>query len=142
MAQQTARTVHVDGLAALNRSLRAVDAEAAKGLRLALNRISGVLVGRIQRRMPSRSGKARRSVKAASTRTSLRIRAGGRTAPYYPWLDYGGAVGRNRSVRRPFYSDGRYVYPTWYEYRDGPFRRDLDEVLADVMRDAGLEVTR
>ena len=67
---------------------------------------------------------------------------GGNKAPYYPWLDFGGSVGRRRSVRRPFLDKGRYIYAAYFRARDsGRFEDALSAGLVKVAKDAGLEVT-
>lgn len=132
--------VKVEGLAALNRGLRAIDSEAPKGLRLALNAAADELVDKTRPKIPTVSGAARRSLVAKSTRTSARVSIGGNRAPYAPWLDFGGQ-GRvaGRPAERPFIREGRYVYPTLR--RIGPdIERILGERIAAVVRAAGLEV--
>lgn len=130
--------VRVEGLADLNRALRRVSSDAPKALRLAANAAAEIVVTEARSRMPSRTGKARKSVKARSTRTAARVSSGGRRAPYVPWLDYGGKVGRGKSTERPFESDGRYVYPAFRDKRT-EFERLLRDALRQVVADAGLE---
>lgn len=131
--------IAVEGLAEFNRGLRKLDSEAPKQLRIALNGAAELLVKRTRPRVPSRSGNARASMKAQSTRTSARVSVGGRKAPYFPWLDFGGRTGRNKSVVRPFYTDGRYVFVTLRDI--GPeIQRSLEDGIAQVARNAGLEV--
>lgn len=132
--------ISVEGLAALNRALRQVDAAAPKQMRLALNAAADLLVTKVQPLIPTRTGAARRSLKARSTRTSARISVGGRKAPYYPWLDFGGRTGPRRSVERPFYKEGRYVYPTLKRERPA-IERILQQRLQAVVTDAGLDVS-
>jgi hypothetical protein len=131
--------IQIEGLADLRRSLRALDADSPKAIRLAANRAAGIVVDEAQRGVPTRSGKARKSIKARSTQTAAKITSGGNKAPYMPWLDYGGAVGRERSIKRPFIAGGRYVYPALAATRkqvEEAFREEL-RVIADA---AGLEI--
>lgn len=131
--------IAVEGLAEVNRGLRKLSSDAPKQLRLSLNEIADFLVGKIQPDIPRRTGAAAKSLKAKSTRTSARIGVGGKRAPYYPWLDFGGRTGRNRSVKRPFLKEGRYVYPTLR--RERPEIEDkLQTALIAVATDAGLDV--
>lgn len=131
--------IAVGGLAQLQRSLKAVDAEAPKRLRLGLNEAANLLVDRTRPQIPADTGAARGSLRARSTRTSARIAVGGRKAPYYPWLDFGGE-GRvaGRPAYRQFYREGRYVYPTL-----GRIRPDIEQVLqkaiSGVIASAGLK---
>lgn len=131
--------VGIEGLRDLNRSLRQMGSDGPKALRLALNVVANELITKIQRDIPKRKGKAAGSIKAASTRTEVRIRFGGNRAPYYPWLDFGGRTGPRKSVVRPFYREGRYIYPTLRRERDG-FSAALERALAGVAHDAGLDM--
>jgi hypothetical protein len=130
----------VRGLAEFSRSLRKVDSEAAKGLRVASNEAADFLINATRPKMPSRTGAARKSLKARSTRTAVRVSMGGPRAPYVPWLDFGGHVGRGNSVRRPFIKEGRYLYPTFHANRD-QFQQILQESLVRAAESAGLEVS-
>jgi hypothetical protein len=132
--------IGVAGLREASKALRQVDKDAPKGLRLAFNDAANLLVDRTRPKIPSRSGRGRASLKAKSTRTSARVSIGGARARHMPWLDFGGAGPNNRPAARPFYSEGRYVYPTLREIR--PEITDvLNEGLLRVVRDAGLDVT-
>lgn len=132
--------IAVEGLRELVRSLRTLDSTLPRGVRLAANEAADVVVQEARRRTPTRSGKARASVKAKSTRTAARVSSGGRRAAYYPWLDYGGKVGRNDSASRPFIPSGRYVYPSFHDNRT-KVEQTFRDALRRVATDAGLEVT-
>jgi hypothetical protein len=131
--------ISIDGLAEFNRGLRKLDSEAPKGLRIALNGAADLLVQKTVPLIPRRSGAAAASLKAKSTRTSARVSVGGRNAPYYPWLDFGGRTGPKRSVERPFYTEGRYLYPTLRRIRP-EIEQALRDGIVAVARDAGLDV--
>lgn len=131
--------VSIEGLTELNRSLRRLDSEAPKALRLALNTSADALVRKIQAQIPKRKGKAAASVKTASTRTEVRIRFGGPRAPYYPWLDFGGRTGKLKKTVRPFYREGRYIYPTLRRER-GSFETALTTALANLVDEVGLDM--
>lgn len=132
--------IAVEGLRELTRSLRELDSGLPRAVRLAANEAADIVVQAAQRPVPTRSGKAKKSIKAKSTRTAARVSSGGRRAPYFPWLDYGGRVGPNKSVRRPFIADGRYVYPAFRENRER-VKDAFSEALQRIARDAGLEVS-
>lgn len=132
-------SVGVGGLSEFNRALRRVDSEAPKALRLALNKAAEFLIDETRKEIPRRTGKAAASLKAKSSRTAVRIAVGGRKAPYYPWLDFGGKTGPNKSVKRRFYREGRYLYPTLAKKRD-EFTDVLRKALIDVAEGAGAEV--
>lgn len=131
--------IEVGGLAKLSRGLRAVDADAPKELRIALNSAAQLLVDEAKPEVPSVSGAARRSMVARSTRTSARVGVGGKKAPYFPWLDFGGQ-GRiaGRPAPRPFLREGRYIYPTLRRIRPR-IEEQLQQSITAVIRGAGLE---
>lgn len=131
--------IGIEGLREFNRGLRQVSKEAPKGLRVALNSAADLLVDRARPQVPSLTGAARRSMRASSTRTSARVAVGGRVAPWYPWLDFGGRTGRRRSVERPFYKEGRYLFPTLKRITP-EIQQQLAGALDDVARQAGLAV--
>lgn len=131
--------IAVGGLAQLSRGLKAVDAAAPKQLRLALNEAAQLLVDEARPKVPAVSGAARRSMVARSTRTSARVAVGGKKAPYFPWLDFGGE-GRvkGRPAGRPFIREGRYIYPALARIRP-QIEAQLQESISAVIRGAGLE---
>lgn len=135
-----ALTIAVSGLRELSRSLSKVDGESAKQLRIVFNEAAELVITTARPRIPRRTGRAAGSLKTKSTRTAVRVAFGGPRAPYYPWLDFGGKVGRRKSVVRPFLSDGRYVYPAYYDRRDDIVRA-MQEGIERVARGAGLEVS-
>lgn len=133
--------VTVSGLKEFSRSLRRIDAEAAKQIRVVNNEAAGIVVDRARPRIPARTGRARASLKLRSTRTLVRITAGGKRAEYYPWLDWGGRTGIRRSVVRDFIKEGRYIYPALHESRD-QVQSAMQRGLTRIAQGAGLEVDR
>lgn len=131
-------SIKVKNLKPLSGALRKIDAEAPKQLRIALNGVADVVVSAVRPQVPRKTGAAAKSVKAKSTRTSARISAGGPRAPWYPFLDFGGSVGPRKSVHRPFYKEGRYIYPTLAR-KDAEITRALESALSDVVKAAGLK---
>jgi hypothetical protein len=132
--------VEIVGLTALVRSLRALGSEGPKAVRKAANDAANLVVRAARPKVPKRSGRAARSIRATSTGTASKVTSGGARAPYMPWLDYGGRVGRNDTASRPFYPDGRYVYPTYRE-RKPEFEKLLRDTIAEIAERSGLEVT-
>lgn len=138
-----ADVIRISGLREFDRGLRRISSDAPKGLRLAGNRAADIVVAEAKPRVPlgpGRGGHARSSLRAASTRTAARVRAGGARFPYYPWLDFGGRVGRNNSVRRPFLKEGRYIWAAFADRR-AEVENELATALADVARGAGVGVS-
>ncbi|RQW83554.1 HK97 gp10 family phage protein [Micromonospora globispora] len=133
--------IQVTGLREFQRQLKAMDAGLPKQLRLALNEASGLIINYATARMPSRSGRAKASLKARSTQRTARVALGGNRAPYAPWLDFGGEGRRKgRPAYRPFIKAGRYVYPALDVKRD-EVTDIMSEALTQLAKDAGLEVS-
>jgi len=106
---------------------------------MAFNGAADVVVNDARPRVAKRSGRAAGTVKARSTQTASRVVGGGNKAPYYPWLDFGGRVGRMRSVVRPFLKTGRYIYDAYFDNR-ARYGELLERGLLDVAASAGVEV--
>jgi hypothetical protein len=132
--------VKVDGLAQFIRAVKRLDSDLPKMNRQAMNSAADIVLDYARPRIPRRTGRAASTLKAKSTQTAVRVVAGGRRAPWYPWLDFGGKVGRNKSVERPFYKEGRYLYPALRERR-AEFVQALTGALVDTARSAGLDVS-
>ena len=131
--------IKITGLAEFNRNLRKLDKDLPKALRLAHNEAAQLVVDYARPKVPRRTGRAAGTLKAKSTRTESRVQGGSSRAPYYPWLDFGGKVGRGKSVARPFIKQGRYIYPALGRHQ-AEFADLLAEKLVDVARQAGVEV--
>jgi phage gpG-like protein len=132
--------IRIKGLAEFNRSLRQLDRNAPKALRLVANEAAQSVVEDAKGSIPTLTGNASASIRAASTRTSARVRGGGSKVPYYGFLDYGGNVGRNHATHREFIKSGRYLYPAFDRQRD-EVEKSLNEGLRDVAEKSGLAVT-
>lgn len=135
----TIEPIKITGLREFTRNIRKINGDLPKVLRLANNDGAQLIVDWAKPKMPKRTGAAARTVRVASTRTEARVREGSAKVPYVPWLDFGGKVGRARSVRRAFYSDGRYLWPGLVANRDAMTER-LAERLMDICREAGVAV--
>lgn len=132
--------VEVTGLAEFRKQLKQMDAGLPKLIRVALNKASELVISFARPKVPRRSGRAQASLKVRSNQKEARIAAGGQRAPYYPWLDFGGKVGRHKSVDRPFYTEGRYIYPGLRANRD-EITETMSMALTELARSSGLEVT-
>lgn len=161
--------MEMKGLSELLASMRKVAPEAKREFTAELKTIGKMVAEDAAAEMPRRRGKARRSVKVkVVTRRGfegVQINEGGAVAPYTPWLDFGGSVGRGRrstarvtlhgggrvtvqrggsrgsgSVVRPYIKDGRYLYPAYYRRYDDMVAATLDAV-RKAANTAGLEVT-
>ena len=134
-----ATQIRIEGLAEFNRNLRKMDKGLPKALRLAMNDAADVVIDYAKPRVPMRTGKARRSIKARSTTKLVRVSGGGKRASYFPWLEFGGRVGRKNSVHRTRRKHGRYLYQGYYATRDD-FEHILRKSLRRVAMSAGLSV--
>lgn len=130
----------ISGLREFQAALKQMDGESQKQLRVVLNTAADTVAQGARRRVPRRTGRAAASVKAASSQREARVQGGSKKASYYGWLDFGGRIGKNKSVRRPFVERGRYIYPTYSANRDG-IMKALEQGLVDLARNSGLDVT-
>lgn len=134
-----ADAIRITGLNEFVRSLKQLDNELPKVLRVTFNKAAETIVTEARSGVPTRTGAAKASVKARSTQSEVRIVGGSKKVPYYPWLDFGGRVGPNKSIRRPFLKDGRYIYASYFKHRD-QLAGLLEVALIDAARAAGVEV--
>lgn len=130
--------ISIKGLREFQAALKATDAGLPKQLRVVFNDAAEVVATDARRRVTARTGRAKGTIKVASQQRRAIVNAGGRKAPYYPWLDYGGRVGRDRSVARPWRPDGRYLFPTYRNSRQA-ILRTVDGALAKLYDDSGLD---
>lgn len=130
--------VEVTGLKEFRAQLKAMDAGLPKLIRVALNEASELVISYARPKVPHRTGRAQASLKVRSSQKEARIAAGGTRAPYYPWLDFGGTTPRGGT--RPFYTEGRFIYPGLRANRD-EITEKMSTALTALAHDAGLEVT-
>lgn len=92
--------------------------------------------------MPSRSGRARGSVKSGVSGNVAYVQGGKKNIPYYGWLDFGGVLkptGRRRNTQvRPVLRKGRFLYPTIEEMRPD-IERDSVAAFEETKRELGLD---
>lgn len=131
--------IKIDGWAQYSKDLRKISNDLPKMLREVANDGANIVLDWARPKVPSVSGKAARSLKAKSTRTEARVQGGSKQAPYYPWLDFGGRVGRRHSVVRPFIKQGRYIYAGLAATNDDVHMALLGGLLR-VAEAAGVEV--
>jgi hypothetical protein len=131
--------IMIEGWAEFNRSVRKINADLPKMLRLVANDAANIVVDWAKPKVPSRTGGAARTVKAKSTRTEARVSGGSKAKPYYPWLDFGGRVGPKRSVKREFIKEGRYLYAGLAATNDDVHKALIGGLLS-VVDATGIEV--
>jgi len=135
-----ADAIRIDGLSDFRAQLRKAEGLSPAAIRKSLNTAVEVVSDYGRKRMPRRTGRAASTIKGRSTQTEARVQEGGRKAPYVPWLDFGGRVGRRRSVRRAFYQGGRYLYPA-LDVRREQLAQALSDALTELAEEAGWEVS-
>ena len=131
--------IKIDGLAQFVRNLKKLDADLPKALRVGFNDAAQIIVDYAKPKVPHRSGKAAGSIRKASTQTAVRVKEGGKRAEYMPWLDFGGKVGRKKSVRRPFLKEGRFLYAGLHAERE-QIMAAVEKALLDAAASAGVDV--
>ena len=132
--------IHIKGLRELQAALKQLDGESQKKLRVVLNEAAETVAGGARRRFPTKTGKAKASVKVASGQREAKVKEGGAKAPYAAWLDYGGKTGRKRSVSRPFVNGGRYLYPTYHANKVS-IQAALEKSIVALVESVGIEVS-
>lgn len=151
--------IHVTNLIPLQRALKELDGESQKKLKVVLDDVSRTVAQGAARRVPTKTGRARASLRAQSSQREARVVGGSKKVPYYGWLDFGGTTGKGRvsagvakkraggssggtagSVKRPWVPGGRYMYPAYAANKES-IQRALEKSLQDLVREAGLEVT-
>lgn len=100
-----------------------------------LNGAAEYVYARARRLIPKLRGNALRSLNIRKNT----IEAGGAQAPYFGWLDFGGRVGINNSVNRPFMRRGRYIYGVISDSQR-EIQNIAEKGLKDSIEKSGLEV--
>jgi hypothetical protein len=131
----------VQGLAELNLALSRIEPQLRKNLNKRMRKIAADVRDAVRAEMPSRSGRARRSVRAGVSYTGAYVVSGKKEVPYVPWLDFGGTLkpvgGRKGEQRRPVIQGGRYLYPT-IERRAPQTREAARQAIEDTKAELGL----
>lgn len=91
-------------------------------------------------KVPRLTGAAAASLGAQEAPAGAEITAGGRTAPYYGFVDFGGNVGRHGATQRPYLPDGRYLYPA-VKAGLADIVAAMERAVVNAGREAGVEVT-
>lgn len=123
--------VEITGLREFQAALKKMDRDLPRQLAKQFKSIAGKVAGQARGTVPHRSGDAAGSIKASGTQKGAFVTGGGARVPYYPWLDFGGAVGRRKSVKRDFLPGGRYIYPAAHDLSGETF-----DAAQDAIRDA------
>lgn len=130
--------VEVRGLREFSRSVRNADKALAVELRKGLNDIARVVADDARSAVPKRSGALAKSIRPTSTAKVGKISMGGARVPYAGFIEYGGSVGINDSVKRPFVRDGRHLKPA-YEKNRAKVQKEMSDLLDRMIKTAGLD---
>lgn len=128
MADKSVR-VEIRGGRELARAFKQLETGLDKELRLAFKEIARFVANRAASKVERLTGRAAASLKPRATSSGAGIAFGGSAAEHYPWLDFGGRVGRNRSIVREIVPGGRYVYPTI-----GESKEEIGQMADDAIR--------
>lgn len=134
--------IEVEGLREFRAGLRQVHRGLPRAVRRVANQAAEIVVQDARPRVPlgpPTRGHALQSIRAASTQSAGRVKGGGARFPYYPWLDFGGRVGRDRSVYRTVIRSGRYIYPAFVANRE-EITEEMEDGLRRLADSAGIRV--
>jgi hypothetical protein len=151
MAADKSVRVEIHGVRDLQKALKQMDTGMEKALKNEfLDIAESVASGVRSKVVKGPTGRASASVKARASNRGASIAVGGTKAPYYPWLDFGGSVGRGHQPGKPWsgairrdwkgvpVGKGRWLYPTITEHRDDIVDQ-TDDALERLARQAGFE---
>jgi hypothetical protein len=141
---QSGGAVSVEGLAELRKALGDIGGKPLqKNFRKRMVKVGDdVLVPAVQAKMPVKTGRARRTVKAGASGNTAYVQEGSPSVPYPKWLDFGGVLkptgGRRNTISRPNVNGGRYLHPTVREKR-GAIANAAGDAFEDTARELGLK---
>lgn len=138
--------VKVTGLNELGRAFKQIDTQLPGALKEGFTKIAESVATDVRAKVAHKSGRAAGSVTARGKQRGAAIAVGGSRAPYYPWLDFGGSVGRGHkpgvggsgAIKRDMVPDGRYLYPTIAEHNK-QIKNEVDQLLERLARQAGFD---
>lgn len=125
--------IEVQGLREFAAKMRTARPELAKELKVGLNDAAEIVVNAAEPKVPHLSGNLARTLRATSTPKVGKVTMGKSSVPYAGFIEFGGAVGRNRSVRRPRVPQGRYLLPA-YEANRARVQVVAEHVISEVAR--------
>jgi phage gpG-like protein len=98
--------VEVLGVAELSHGLKDVADRIAKSVGLGMAPATRQVADKVRGTVPVLSGRLAGSVTSGAENEATAFVGMGEGVPYGGWIEYGGTRGR------PYYPEGRYVYPT------------------------------
>ena len=111
--------IEVAGLREFQRGLKRLNPELDKQLKVELQAIAQTVADDAAVKVPTRSGQARRSIRAGADAKGPFVKGGKKKVPYYGWLDFGSRNPNIGAPRRfgPWTQSGagpkrgRFIYP-------------------------------
>jgi hypothetical protein len=111
--------VRIEGIKELRRALNKIDKELTKEFRGELKKIGDDVANDARSSVPSRTGRARGSIRSGMSGNNGYVAGGKKAVPYYGWLDFGSREPRsgNPRSRGPWAKSGegpkggRFIYP-------------------------------
>lgn len=132
--------IQLEGLAKFRKGIKQIDPQLQKDFRQEILPIAQKVAGDAASRVPSRSGRAKGSIRAGVSGNNAYVQGGKSTVPYYGWLDFGARTpvsGRPRSVG-PWKGSGvgpqrgRFIYPAIDANRDN-IEREAAKAIDDII---------
>ncbi len=103
--------IKIEGLVDFQKAIRGAEDGLQKELRVVFNQAADIVVGSGRPFVPRRTGALAATLRASSGQRNATVSLGKAKTPYAGWIEFGGRVGPNQSVRRPFVPGGRSMYP-------------------------------
>jgi hypothetical protein len=122
--------IEIDGHVAFSRALKKLDPELSKQLKEDLKAVAEVVATDARQRVPSKSGRARGSIRAGADNKGPYVAGGKKAVPYYGWLDFGS--------RKPVKGNPRSEGP-WSKSGPGPARGRFIYAAIDANEDEILD---
>lgn len=108
----TVDPVRITGVVELQQALKALGNGAQTELRTVFAESASHIVAGATRRAPKDTGQLiAKGVRSKAEQRGASIVLGGKRVPYGPWLEFGGSVGIDNSVRKPFSRQGKFLMP-------------------------------
>lgn len=157
MAADREVQITVKGLRELNRAFKEIgDKVSGDGLKAAFLWIATTVASKARAGVPVGGGKtpgaAAASIQPHGTARGASISFGGQAAPYMPFLDFGGSVGRGHihgvgfsgAIKRTWLGkpagEGRYIYPAITSEKEHTAEA-VEAAIAEIARNQDFEVS-
>lgn len=127
----------IEGLKDFQAALRDAEEGLQKQLRVVFNEAADAVVASARPFIPRRSGRLAGTLKASSGQREASVKLGGVKTPYAGFIEFGGRVGRRRSVIRRFVPGGRSLYPA-VQREEGQLTDIMARGLERLADEAGL----